>query len=59
LKKGSFWNKIFSKSSKYYGIKDECCIDKNIEHHPDCIDNTFRCKTCERIFTLKEEYYSK
>ncbi len=35
---------------KFYGIKDSCCTDKNI----DFDENTFmyKCKTCSRVFTL-------
>lgn len=40
-------------SSKYFGIKDECCSDSNIDE----LEGTdiAQCKVCKRIFKIKEE----
>jgi len=38
--------------SKYYGIKNDCCKDNNIEDYPHG-SGYAECKTCHRIF-IKE-----
>ena len=52
----SFLQRIFPKDSKYYGIKNDCCKDENIQKAVSMHDGVFyQCQTCYRCFTLKEK----
>lgn len=46
------FDRFMIKESKYYGIKDSCCIDSNIciwRFNKDYKTNYFQCQTCHRL----------
>ena len=50
---GKLFRKVIKKS-KYYGHKDNCCIDDNIKDYPYG-SGYAECQTCHRIF-IKEDW---
>ena len=45
---------LFGKESLYYGIKDECCVDSNIDYiYMFDGKGIYSCKTCKRVFRMK------